>query len=177
MEDSPVTLVLPEFSKRFEEDDLVLRSISVQEGALGQNDSDYHNMWGLFLRLIRRAEAIDEDPRAFLDRHGGYDTQALSVWTKLIDNARRILEGLNKMRNSDRLTISILESHTRSFAQALAGPLGTELREILEDLEGIPEAKRPRARLALLVSEGVVTLFRQAAVDTMARSRREYRLH
>lgn len=165
-----------ELSRRFEEDDSSLRRVSFAEGALGHNDSDYHNMWGLFLRIVRRAEAIDEDPTAFSNADGKLDPKILDTWGKLIDNGRKILEGLNKMRNSDRLVIHVLETHTRSFAQAIAGPLGVELRELLLDLEEIPEAAHVATRMRRLINDGVRTMFQTAALETMARSRDEFKL-
>lgn len=176
-ERSRLNFDIPELQARFDEDELYLRSRASHANALGRNDSDYHNMWGLFLRVIRRAEAIDNDPQAFLSPSGAYDTKAVETWAKLIDNGRKILEGLNKMRNSDRLTVHILESHTRSFAEALAGPLGVELRAILTELQQVPEASHVTARLARLVNDGVVTIFRRAALETITKSKEEYKLH
>jgi len=172
-----MTIEAPALTQRFEDDDNALRKMSFTEGALGHNDSDYHNMWGLFLRIVRRAESIDNDPHAFVNDGGRIDSKAIDSWGKLVDNGRKILEGLNKMRNSDRLVLHVLETHTRSFAQAIAGPLGMELRDILIELEDIPEASHVASRLRRLINDGVRTMFQTAALETMARSRDEYKLH
>lgn len=168
-------LSAPDFARRFEEDDAFLRRSSFADNARGLNDSDYHNMYGLFLRVLRRIESLD-DNNAIISQ-SGCDVKLLATWNALLDNARRMIEGLNKMRNSDRLVLHILESQTKSFAQAIASPLGVELREIVLELERIPEASHITARMKRLVGSGVSSMFRNAALETLARTREEYKLN
>lgn len=146
--------------------------------ALGTNDSDYHNMADLFRRLMRRIMALDADPLGFITPDGQHSTQRLSTWSSMVDNARRIIEGLNKMRNSDRMTISILEQHTKRYATAIAAPIAEALREIRDDLTEIddPQAQQLATKLTLLLDQHVTDIFTEAAIKSLRESREKYKL-
>lgn len=147
--------------------------------ATGENDSDYHHMADLFKRVIRRVAALDADPTAFvIEGTNKHAFQKLSVWSGMINNARQILESLNKMRNSDRMTVSILEQHTRKFALQLSGPMAQVLREIREDLRTVPDGRGDYAvkRIEELLSERMPQLMTEAAAQAMRESKEQYKL-
>lgn len=155
-----------------------LRDLQKIDVALGKNDSDYHNMADLFRRLMRRIAALDADPTAFLTPDGQHSNQRLSTWTNMINNAKSIIEGLNKMRNSDRMTVSILEQHTKRYATAIAGPIGDVIRDVRDELMQVehPKAREMASRLTLLVDRDVTDIFTDAAVRSLRESREKYKL-
>ena len=178
----PDALALPEPVEatldRLDRDIGDLRLADPEELALGRNDSDYHAMADLFERVRRRVNALDADPRAFTNADGTHSFPKLSTWSSMIDNARRIIEGLNKMRNSDRMTVSILEQHTQKFASAITRPVAAELRGIRDLLatSSDPVAQHAARQLTSLLTGGVTSIMRDAAVSSLRDSREQYKL-
>lgn len=178
----PDALAMPEPVEttlhRLESDADGLRMADPEELALGRNHSDYHQLTDLFVRLTRRITALDSDPRAFINQDGSHSFQKLSTWAGLIDNARRIIEGLNKMRNSDRMTVSILETHTRRLATSFTRPVATEMRMIRDQLltSSDPTAQRVATHMTALLDDGVPTIITDAATKAMRESREEFKL-
>lgn len=163
---------------RLESDIGELRLADPEDLALGRNDSDYHQLASLFQRLLRRITALDADPRAFTNADNSVSFPKLSTWTSMIDNARRIIEGLNKMRNSDRMTVSILESHTKKFGTAFARPVAHELRAIERMLSEShdPAAQAAAQKITELLNSGVTTIMSDAAVQSLRDSKEQYKL-
>jgi len=155
-----------------------LKQIAPSDVALGKNDSDYHNMADLFRRLMRRIAALDADPTAFVNPDGQHSMQRLNTWSNMVSNAKSIIEGLNKMRNSDRMTVSILEQHTKRYATAIAAPIADVVRSVRDDLAFIdhPKARELELRLTILLEQGVPGIFRDAAVRSLRESREKYKL-
>jgi len=160
---------------RLQKDDTILRSRSTEEGALGRNDSDYFHLWDLYNRVRERVVAMDSDPLAFLGPDGEPDRETLKVYAGLVSETRRMLETLNKMRNTDRVTAAILEQHTRSYAEALAIPLGEKLRVVLSALE--KDTHQARAVVISLLQRGLVEIFRDAALSSLASTKETYNLN
>lgn len=151
--------------------------------AYGHNDSDYHNLAELFRRLVRRIVSLDEDPTAFLTDDGPnkqHNFQRLQIWSGMVANAKSIIEGLNKMRNSDRMTVSILENHTKRYATAVAGPLAAALRDIRVDLRQLaqhePKAHALEVKLGMLLDHDVGELFTSAAARSLSETGQQYKL-
>lgn len=154
--------------------------------AYGHNDSDYHNMAELFRRLMRRVVALDDDPLAFTAADAGeggeriHNFDRLAKWSGMIANCKSIIESLNKMRNSDRMTVSILEQHTKRYATAVAQPLVTELRAIREQLAALAasnaDAHALDVRLGTLLDHQVSEMFTDAAGRTLAETEKHYKL-
>lgn len=163
---------------RMERDATGMALADPEEVALGRENSDYHQLTDLLVRLQRRIAALDADPNAFRNADGDHAFSRLSTWSSLIDNARKIVEGLNKMRNSDRMTVAILEQHTRRFAAAFTRPVASELRAIRDDLatSSDPAAQRAAARLSSLLGSGVSTIMSDAAVQSLRDSKEQYKL-
>lgn len=152
---------------------------NLRDLALGKNDSDYHNMVELFRRLMRRIIALDADPMAFLSEDGkNHSTNRLNTWKSMIDSAARIVSDLNRMRNQDKMTVSILENHTKKFATAVAGPIGAEIREVRDQLIDIqdPKAQQLALRLDALLTVGVTDIFSKAATSSLRQSKEQYKL-
>lgn len=169
--------MFPSFSQeRFNEDDASLRETSLESVASLRNSSEYAFLHDLYVKIYQRFQAIDADAQAFANKNGGWDLGMLKAYTSLCHEVRAIIESLNKMKNSDRLVLMILETHTKKFAQNLAAPMGLELRGVCEELARIPEASHAAARLTALVEGGVTNLFKKAAVDSLAQSREKYNL-
>jgi hypothetical protein len=145
---------------------------------LGQNDSDYHNMVNLFQKLLRRIESLDADPTAFQNEDGSHGFQKLNTWSGMIANAKSILEGLSRMRNSDRMTVSILEQHTKRYAMAISGPIGLILREIRDELQGVrsDKAQALATRLTLVLDHDILQLMTDAAMRSLRESKEQYKL-
>lgn len=158
--------------------EIELLQVNPEDGALGKNDSDYHNMWDLFRRLMRRVAALDADPTTFITDNGKHDLAKLNIWAGIINTARGCLTDLNKMRNSDRLTVSILESHTKTFTAAVAQPLAATLLPLQEELaqHTDPNIQAIAARINDLLQVGVVDIFQRAAEDSMRRSKDQFKL-
>lgn len=164
--------------ERMAEAEQQLRSFSAADVALGANDSDYHSMADLFRRLMRRISALDADPKAFMNPDGRHSMQKLNTWASMVNTAKSVIEGLNKMRNSDRMTVSILEQHTKRYAAAVASPLASTLRDVRDELMFIedPKAKELAQRLTLLLSEEVSGIFTDAAKKSLGETRERYKL-
>lgn len=161
---------------RLEEEEEALRVASPIETAMGRNASDYRNMASLFQQIIQRASAMNDDGRAFLDARGGYNTRALATWKSLISEARQILEGLSKMRNTDKITSYILEKHTRDFSQMVAAALGKSILDIIDALDASSDRDDVKRQLTKLVNRGVPSMFRDAAHATLTSSKEEFGL-
>jgi hypothetical protein len=163
---------------RLETDAGELRLADPEDLALGRNNSDYHQLTALFMRLQRRIEALDQDPTAFQNADGSHSFNKLGTWASLIDGARKIVEGLNKMRNGDRMTVSILEQHTKRFATAISRPVAQELRVIQGMLEtsADPQARQAAEAISQLLNVGVSTIMTDAAVQSLRDSKEAYKL-
>lgn len=171
------------FQQSQELPELVLDDIDValtdpEELALGKNDSDYHKMAELFLRLMNRIVAIDNDPYAFIDKKGDHAFTKLSAWASMVNNARQIIEGLSKMRNQDRAIYSIIQSHTRRFATIITGPVAAELRDIQNSLLAShdPAARQAAQRISDLLNGGFTNIMATAAQESLRESKSEYKL-
>lgn len=160
---------------RLEEEEEALRAVSPIDGAFGRNASDYHNMWAMFQQIINRASAMNSDPTAFMTHQGRYDEKTLSVWVKMLGTAHRILEGLNKARNSDRLTAYILEKHTRDYSSAIAVELGRNLQEAIDATDD-GDMDELKERLFQLLHVGIPDMFVRAANKTLAGAKEEFGL-
>lgn len=160
---------------RLDEEEEALRSLSPTETALGHNASDYHNMTALYRQIIERVSAMNDDPRAFVTKSGAYDVKALGVWKSLAGEARQMLQGLNAMRNSDKMTSHILEQHTREFSQAVAVNLGQALSQIIMSLD---QSDRDEIKQELLrfVSQRMPAIFASAGRSTLSASKEEFGL-
>lgn len=178
----PDALAMPEPIEatldRLERDIGDLRMADPEDLALGRNDSDYHQLADLFERIKRRIAALDADPTAFTNQDGTHSFTKLSTWSSMIDNARRLIEGLNKMRSSDRMTVSILEQHTQKFATAITRPVAAELRSIRDTLytSDDPKAQFAARQISDLLTGGVTTIMRDAAVQSLRDSKDHYKL-
>lgn len=163
---------------RFDETSMDLRRLDPADLALGHNDSDYHNMADLFRRIYRRIAALDSDPEAFRTPEGKHNFQRYRDWANMVSSAKSILEGLNKMRNTDRMTVSIIEQHTKRYATALVGPIGDVIRGVRDELFAIdhPKAQELSMRLSLLLDKDVPLIFRDAAVRTLKESKDKFKL-
>lgn len=163
-------------SVSFDEDSL--KAANPKDAALGLNDSDYVQMWDLFVRLMRRITALDDDPSTFRNPDGSHAFAKLNTWASLIKEARQTIEGLNKMRNADKMTIHLLEQHTHKYAVAIAEPLASELREVYTEISMIldPRARQAAARIEALLETQIPALLYKAAEEAMASSKDQYKL-
>lgn len=170
--------VVDEEHDKLSQTEIEMLSTNPEDLALGRNDSDYHNMADLFRRLLRRVAALDADPTAFITAEGRHDMSKLNIWAAMINTAKGVLSDLNKMRNSDRLTISILESHTKSFTAAIAGPLATALLPIHQELARHPDpnVQAVAGKVQQLLQSGVVDIFRRAADESLRKSKEQFKL-
>jgi len=142
----------------------------------GEEHADYRDMWGLWDRLKPFLERYESDIRAKA-RHtmlSGYD---LGVLTSLLREGRSILESVYKIRTSDRLMKSILNTHAKNFAQRLGPVLGDRLRVIHARLESGEDSKVVAAELAVLLDEELPPIFSAAARSAMEASSEQYGLH
>jgi hypothetical protein len=178
----PDALALPEPIEatldRLDRDAEGMRLADPEDLALGRNETDYHQLSDLFVRIHRRIAALDADPTAFQHADGSHSFTKLKTWSDLIDNARKLVEGLNKMRNNDRMTVSILEAHTTKFATAITRPVATELRAIQAQLNASssPEAHAAAQRIYELLAEGVPSIMTDAASRSLRASKEQYKL-
>lgn len=153
-----------------------LRALDPNIGALGQGDNDYFRMWELFSKLLRRVAALDKDPTAFWTEAGGHDMYKLNVWTGMIRTAGSVLNDLNKMRNNDKLVVSMLTKQTEKLASMLATQLGGELRTVLKLLdEGRHEDAK--AELGDIMRVRIPAAFTAAAETSLEEVKTQYGLH
>lgn len=163
---------------RLATDAAALRAGNLDDLATGANDSDYHQMADLFRRLVRRVRAMDGDPTAFVTPDGQPSVQRLTVWANMVTSAKSIIEGLNKMRNSDRMVASILEAHTKRYALAVAQPLAASIRDVRDALSHHhdPVVRAQADRLSALLDNDVSDIFTQAALRSLRESKEQYKL-
>jgi hypothetical protein len=162
---------------RIEEDDKSLRELPLAgKISLSEDVDDYAEMRTLFLELAEMMRSIKSDPNAIKSPLGGYDVSMLKALNSMIMGCAKIIETVNKMKNSDRLTLAILESHTRSMSANLAIPLGEKIRVALAQLED-GDADGAQRTLLSLVQNDIVAIFREAATQAMLSSREQYQLH
>lgn len=166
-----------ELGQSSEQDERALLELVQGEGALGKNESDYHHMYDMFQRLYRRIKAMDADPLAFLGEDGQVNGFKLSVWIKLVTEAGNLMSKLNKMRNDDRMVLDVLEGHTKRFSMCLAEALKSEIRHYVELLSNDANPAEVAEGLDGFMRKGIVTVFRNAAVDSLQQSRDEYNLN
>jgi hypothetical protein len=163
-----------DMQRLLDEDEGVLVQDSLVED---DNDgTDYHHMWDLFRRIFRRIKALDADPIAFLNDDGNSTNHyKLTMWVKLISEARSLLEGLNKMRNNDRLVVAILEGHTKRFAIQLIDSVKVE---ILPQIETLRERGQGDIadQLESTIRRRLPNVFTNVAVDSLQNSKEEYNL-
>lgn len=164
-----------EMDERLTEEETELRKVSPMEGAFGTNASDYHNMWSLFTQMVQRANSLNSDPDSFVSVSGGVDVRALNAWTKMIATAKSILEGLNRMRNEDKMVTHMLDRQTRMLVQDVSLGIGLEMKTIIEKLEarGQHDLADDLRRFLYKRLSGI---FLKAAESTLTASKQEFRL-
>ena len=172
---APATQVAPETHAYMSTVAAALQEADPKVGALGKNDADYFRMNELFMRLMGRIVALDKDPTAFFTEDSRHDMHKLNVWTGMISAARGVLSDLNKMRNGDRLTASILDQHTLHLAQSLSAGLGEELRPVQAALARGDSDTASRL-LSGALSERVPALFRAAVEESLDHTKTKYGL-
>ena len=160
---------------RLAEEEEELRKISPIEGALGRNHSDYHSMWNLFTQIVDRANVMNQDPAAFVTKDG-FNEKTLSVWTKMISTAKSILEGLNKMRNNDKMMSLLLEDHTKAFTQSVCIELGVEIKRIIEDIDEGSTKDDIILSLKRLMYKKIPHIFTKSATSTLAQAKEDFSL-
>lgn len=165
--------------ERFEAAVEDLRTSDPDIGAHGKGDNDYFVMWDMARRLMRRIVALDNDPTAFFTQDSRHDMHKLNVWSGMISNAKSVVEALNKMRNSDKLTISILEQHTVRYSQQVAALLSSDLKDVLTELRRVedPAAKAIARRLSTILAKKIPEVFQAVAVSSMEEVKQRYGLH
>jgi hypothetical protein len=96
----------------------------------------------------------------------------------MIKTTGGILSDLNKMRNSDRLTISILENHTKTFTTEVAKPLADILLPIQKEMAQNPDpaVQVLAGKLHTLLTAEVISIFKKAAEESMQRSKEQFKL-
>lgn len=163
--------------ERLTKDDRFLRSLSTREGARGEDESDYRHMYDLYVRISERLRALDNDPTAFITPHNTHDKDMYRIMAVLLAESRKTIEALNKMRNSDRLTLAILDAHTQLFSELVAIPLGEKLKNILLTLQSTPGADQAKTQLLTFLHQDLIGLFQNAAIQAMETSRSTYKLN
>ncbi len=93
----------------------------------------------------------------------------------MIDKARSALSDLNKMRNSDKLTLSILNQHTVNFSKIVAAGIRDEMRVVLDELRRDGHDLLAD-RLENIVSERVPLLFATAGQQVLNDLKEKYKL-
>jgi hypothetical protein len=164
-----------ELEIRVEEEETELRKVSPIEGALGKNASDYHNMWALYSQLVERVQSLNVDANSFVTPHGTVDVRTLATWTKMIATAKSILEGLNRMRNEDKMVTHMLDRQTRLLVQDVSIGIGLQLKGFIDRLEarGQHDIADDMRRFLYRRLAGI---FLKAAETTLNTSKQEFKL-
>jgi hypothetical protein len=149
---------------------LIERKTSRSSGAA----TDYQHLWDLYTRSRERVLALDSDPNAFISPDGYPDLMAIKLYKEILGETRKMLETLNKIRNSDQVMVSALESHTRVYAENLAVPLGDKLRVVLQLLE--KDKIEAQQVLCQLLQRGLVDVFKRAAGEALKTTKETYGL-
>lgn len=157
------------------EEESALRKASHAEGAMGHNSSDYRHMWTLFMQIVERADSMNSDPNAF-STGTGFNEKTINAWTKMIATARSILEGLNKMRNADKMVGVILDKHTRTLAQAVTIDLGVELKRVLDSVDRGDDHSAIAFNIRKLMYKRLPEIFLRSARASLDSSREEFGL-
>ena len=145
------------------------RAEDIEAGA-----GDYFTMESLIIRLQARVDQLDKDT-AFVDRDGRVNTYGIVIWLKLISELRQALESLNRMRNGDRLTKSIIQATVKRNAVLTSAPLIQRFQLIIELLRnGTPETAA--AELEKLTGGDIGAIMLKAAEEAVRESCEVYKL-
>ena len=93
----------------------------------------------------------------------------------MIATAKSILEGLNRMRNEDKMVTHMLDRQTRMLVQDVSLGIGLEMKTIIEKLEarGQHDLADDLRRFLYKRLSGI---FLKAAESTLTASKQEFRL-
>lgn len=140
---------------------------------MGRNHSDYHYLFNLFQQIIERANSMNSDPTAFVDKFG-YNEKLISAWTKMIATAKSILEALSKMRNADKMVGLMIEDHTKVFTQACCVEIGNEIKKVIEVIDTDEDRDQVVIMLKRLMYKKIPEVFLKAAVATVNQTKADY---
>jgi len=160
---------------RLLEEENELRAVSPIEGALGKNNSDYRAMYDLFLRLFNDAASLRADPSAFM-KDGVYNDKVINAYAKLMGLAMKGMEGLNRMRNNDKMVSRMLNETAQDMAQAVSIELGAELKAVIDLVDTGATPDETVIRLKRLMYKKVPEIFLKAANNSITSTREEYGL-
>jgi hypothetical protein len=132
---------------------------------------DYQEMRKLYDKLVPILDMAYD----LLEKSGEISGGDIITLVRVFGEARQQLEALGKMRNSDRLTLAILEWHTRAMAHNISEPLGRKLREIEADLED-GDAELAQAKLHTFLHKEIGPIFLAGARDALNKSSEEFKL-
>lgn len=159
-----------------EKEEAELRRLSPHEGAMGLNASDYKSMFSLFRRMVEDTLALRSDPNSLLNSRGQWDPKILTVYTKMIDTAAKILKNLNSMRNTDKMTSHLLESQTRSFANSVAVGLSIEFKELLAAIDRGESRDDLALRVKRIMFKRLPEIMVKSSDDTLKESKESFGL-
>lgn len=168
----PISQVPSVHLERLEEESEALRSLSVAQ-RMSARHGIWMNAWALFSKMLERAEAINDNPNAFLTGKGDIDVRALGAWTKMIGTARAILSDLNKMQESNTQISHILDKHARDLIKESALEIGVELKKIHDEAVD----SKVKAHIRTLMYKQLSQIFLDAATRTLHSTKEEFGLN
>lgn len=147
-------------------------------------DDNYAEAWALFSRLRKHLDELDRsiadllpgavltdkppltpDAAAELVARRSY---ALLVWTKLVTEARKVLETIHRMQRGDAFLQALVEASLKHFSLDLTGRLRSDLTTVLRELDG-GQVAEATSRLRALVDGEIAEHFlnaRQISIET-----------
>lgn len=149
-----------------------------------EHESDYREMRSLYADLkpiLKQARADVASKKGKKDEKiSGYN---LVMLLKLFGEARAILKSLSDMRNSERLTQTILTKHTERLVNFITGPLGRRLRTLRNLIIDGADREVLVAEIDELLGQepgehgALYPLFADAARQALDQSRQQYKVH
>ena len=140
------------------------------------DEADYFELRKLFDRLLPMLDLANRDLTRKAQDDRGLTAADYKVILAMYSECRQQLEGLNKMRNSNRLTRAVIEAHTSQVLTMLSEPLGQKLRDIRRQLEH-NDPTAAIAMLASLIDSDLPPMLVSTGKEAIRRSVDEYKLH
>lgn len=148
---------------------------------------DHEGLWALFDRIQYVLNQFDYDGLFFTKPVVGDDGEVksyalvsdphqMSQWISLMKEARGLLEGVNKVRNSNRVTDAILASHTRRLVRNLATPFEAHLGPLVAAAEAGEDSERIAEQLRDFMMHTFAGILQNAVDSAVNETREVYRL-
>jgi len=105
----------------------VEKALAAASAEEAEDASDFIDMRGVVQRMKRWVARFDDEAALQDDETGRLDRGWMVIAMKLSGELRASIEALNRMKNTERLTRTMLQGHTKRYTQHISPQLTAEL--------------------------------------------------